>query len=119
MGARNSRHLTKREVEALEPRETVYRIQDDGARGLCIQVTPAGAKSWVLRYRPEGRRAGSMITLGRFPEIGVDAARTKAINHLDRISKGVDIGKARQAERQSANVKELAGKYRLLAESCG
>jgi len=41
--------LTETELRKLKPRERLYRVAD--ANGLCIEVTPAGAKFWRYRYR--------------------------------------------------------------------
>jgi hypothetical protein len=44
--------LTKRSVDALVPREKTYLARDTDLKGFVCRVTPAGAKSWCIAYRP-------------------------------------------------------------------
>ena len=66
--------LTSRQVEALKPAISRYSVTD-GA-GLSLRVHPSGVKSWVLRLSEQGKV--SDITLGRFPEMSLKAARQEA-----------------------------------------
>ncbi len=44
--------LTIKEIENARPREKRYKMADGG--GLCLLVSPSGAKLWVWRYRIGG-----------------------------------------------------------------
>lgn len=59
----------------------------DGA-GLYLQVTASGAKSWVLRYRFEGRRPE--MGLGSLHVIGLAEARQAADAARKMIQAGID-----------------------------
>jgi integrase len=63
--------LTELEIKNAKPREKPYSISDGD--GLILLVKESGAKSWVLRYRMEGKehRAG----LGKYPAVGLAKAR--------------------------------------------
>lgn len=47
-----------------------------GVAGLYLQITPNGARSWLLRYAIDGERHG--MGLGPFPEVSLATAREKA-----------------------------------------
>lgn len=49
-------------------------INDGG--GLHLQVTPAGGKSWLFRFRWEGKRP--QLGLGSYPSVSLAAARRKS-----------------------------------------
>jgi uncharacterized protein RhaS with RHS repeats len=53
--------LTFLAIKALKPRQSIYRVADNG--GLCLQVTPAGGKLWRYRYRFNGK--AQMLSLGK------------------------------------------------------
>ena len=52
--------LTVKGVESLNPKDKLYRVAD--ALGLCVEVTPKGAKFWRFPYRFQGK--AKMISLG-------------------------------------------------------
>jgi integrase len=89
---------------------TMYRVPDGDVRGLVMQVTPAGVRSWVLRFRVNGRRVNH--TIGRWPELTVDQARHEARILLGGIATGQDPATKRKAERMAATVTELAKRFR-------
>jgi integrase len=63
--------LTHRQVDAAKPREKPYKLAD--GEGLYLYVAPTGAKSWRANYTEAGKQ--KTRTYGRFPELGVQAAR--------------------------------------------
>jgi len=109
MGMRRGQNFTKKDVQELEPKEAMYRIPDAVVRGLCIQVTPGGLKSWIIRYRI-GRKQNA-ITIGRFPELNVVQARRKATAVMDRVNNGDDPNKERKEDRAALTVEELAARF--------
>lgn len=74
-------------VRAARPRSRAYRLAD-GA-GLCLEVRPTGAKIWRLRWRDQGGRE-QLLTIGGFPEISIDAARTRRDQARAAIAAGED-----------------------------
>lgn len=63
-------------------------IEVGGVAGLRLQITAAGAKSWVLRtVVGEKRRA---IGLGSFPEVSLAEARIRARDAKAKIKEGID-----------------------------
>ena len=56
--------------------------------GLFLIVSPAGSRKWVLRYQLSGKRRD--MGLGRFPDVGLAAARVAALRARGLIAQGVD-----------------------------
>jgi len=94
----------------LEPQEALYRVADAQVRGLVLQVTPAGIRSWVLRFRVHGRLVNH--TLGRWPELTVAQARKLALEVQGKISQGEDPASTRRAEREAETVVELVVRFK-------
>jgi len=110
MGKATGVNLKKATIEALEPKEAMYRVPDTEVRGLNIQVTPAGVLSWVLRFRVHGIQKAH--TLGRWPELTVSRARDKATKLLGDIGDGNDPQAKKKAERAAKTMKDLAEQFR-------
>ena len=78
--------LTKRNVDALAPARSVLTLTlRHRSRGLWRAVTPTGAKSWIVEYRPHGGGRGvakSRVTLGKVGALTPDQARRTAADML-------------------------------------
>lgn len=85
--------LTIGAVKAAAPQARAYKLTDGG--GMFLFVTPAGAKSWRLKYRWRGRE--KLLVLGRWPDMPLPAARTARELAKQQLLAGVDPGK--KAER--------------------
>lgn len=59
-----------------------------GQAGLLLQITPSGARSWILRASVDGRRRE--IGLGPYPDVTLAQARERAREKRDAIWRGVD-----------------------------
>jgi hypothetical protein len=46
--------LTKTIVQKLPTRDRVYIAYDDSLPGFGVRITPNGARSWIVEYRPHG-----------------------------------------------------------------
>mgnify|MGYP003344112503 CR=1 FL=1 len=55
--------LTDAALRNAKPREKLYGLAD--GKGLYLFVTPAGGKSWRLKYRYNGKQKD--LTLGKYP----------------------------------------------------
>jgi integrase len=73
--------LTDAQVRAAKPGQRQRVLRDD--LGLELLVTPAGTKVWRFRYRFEGKQ--QRITIGRYPETGLAAARSEAAKHRAKL----------------------------------
>jgi integrase len=117
---KNVKELTDRVAKSEAAPAKGYIIVNDGGhkkavRGFGLLITapsrerPAGARSWVYRYRHNGR--DRRYTIGAFPSWNVATARECAAE-LDRM---VDEGRDPQGEkddaRKASTVSELCDRY--------
>lgn len=65
--------------------------------GLQLVVYPSGVKSFVLRKKLSGQ--SKAITLGRHPDMTVEAARKKAQQYIQAINEGVDPTHQKRIDR--------------------
>lgn len=84
--------------------------KSDGA-GLTFTLSDKGSAVWVLRYRISGRTRE--VRIGRYPDIGLQAARILARQARAQVDQGTDVA----AERQRAKlIKAQGGTFRDLGE---
>ncbi|PRY85783.1 tyrosine-type recombinase/integrase [Donghicola tyrosinivorans] len=99
-----ARALTTKAVEAAKPSDQRREIPDPGLTGLYLIVQPSGAKSWAIRYRQAGKP--KKLTLGKWPIMGVAAARAAASQALEGIEQGHDPA----AEKRIKKAARISGK---------
>lgn len=63
--------LTVRKIEAAQPRDKAYSLQDGGS--LFLRVQTNGSKLWWYRYRLGD--AAKIFSIGVFPKVSLEAAR--------------------------------------------
>ena len=108
--------LTKTVVENLPRRASTYIAFDSELPGFGCRVTPAGARSWVVEYRPGngGRRVSKRrVTLGSVATLLPDRARKAAKDVLARARLGEDVAGQRSARRQALTVAELSTRFMM------
>lgn len=88
--------LTVQEVKNARPGERAYKLADSG--GLFLYVSPAGAKSWRLKYRFGGRE--KLLTFGLFPDIGLADARDRRDDAKRMLRANKDPGAERERARR-------------------
>ncbi|WP_116365581.1 tyrosine-type recombinase/integrase [Parahaliea mediterranea] len=86
--------LTATKVKAAKPAEKAYKLFD--GRGLFLQVTPAGSKSWRLKYRIGGRE--KLLTFGPYPEISLADARDRTTEARRELLDGKDPSEKKRRE---------------------
>ncbi|MGE4305146.1 MAG: tyrosine-type recombinase/integrase [Novosphingobium sp.] len=108
-------HLTKRVIDAAEPREKHYDLWDSELAGFGIRIGVGGSKAFFIRYRAEGggRKAPRRhVTIGRYgAALTVDQARRKAKALLAQAMVGGDPAKERNDKRREMRVDELIDLY--------
>lgn len=92
--------LTNAAAKAAQPQSRAFKLYDTG--GLFLLVTPAGTKSWRLKYRRAGRE--QLKTLGRFPDVNLAQARAardqakqdlaRGAGQIDQLRSFADIARA-------------------------
>ena len=106
-----------RELSATEVRRLTHAVSKDGkpynalhpvggVSGLVLQVTPTGAKSWILRTVIGTKRRN--VGLGPFPDVSLAEARRKAQEVKDKIAEGIDPVEERKAARRSLIAAQLS-----------
>ena len=93
---RSNRGFTARTVETLQK---PGRHKDPATRGLYLQVTPKGTKSWLFRFMLDGR--AREMGLGPFPEVTLAEARELALQARRLTVKGLDPITQREADRRA------------------
>ena len=78
--------LTIGAVKAAAPQARAYKMFDGG--GMFLFITPAGGKSWRLKYRWRGRE--KLLVLGRWPGMALPAARGAREAARAQLLAGVD-----------------------------
>ena len=87
--------------------------KSDGG-GLTFTLSAAGTATWVLRYRHGGRR--HELTLGRYPDLTLQAARRLASAHRVKVQEGKNPATVIRAAktRKDWSVRQLVEDYRAL-----
>jgi hypothetical protein len=90
--------LTELEIKNAKPLGKAYSLSDGD--GLLLLVKESGAKSWVLRYRANGKekRAG----LGRYPAVGLAKSRELKMDFKRELALGGNPQKRKKEERKEA-----------------
>ena len=78
--------LTEYRIRDAKPGAKTRICWDHKVKGLGVRITPAGAKSYILNYRIDGRE--HRATLARPTEISLREARERAGSELAEIRKG-------------------------------
>src|SRR6266567_2821391 len=107
--------LTDKELQAVGPRPKRYTLRD--GRGLFLDVTPAGVRTWIFRYQINGKQEKFII--GRYPEFSLKAARRERDELAVKVSRGVSPAEEKKKERaesttgssKNPTVKEFGERY--------
>ena len=92
--------LTEKRIRDARPGPKTTILWDTQVKGLGLRVTPAGAKSYVLNYRVDGRERRA--TLGRASELSLKVARARAGEELANIRAGEPDPLERKREAREA-----------------
>jgi integrase len=107
----NKANLTDEKVRKLKPVGVEQIIWDQQVSGLGVRVTAAGKKSFILKFRVNGR--GKKPTLGACGPgaLSVAEARAMAVTWKTSAQQGIDPTRARQQERTAPTVADLCDEY--------
>jgi integrase len=89
--------LTTKEIENVKPGSKPYKLADGG--GLCLLISPTGARLWRWRYRFDGTE--KMMALGEYPLITLKVARERHFAARQKLAAGIDPMMERKAEAES------------------
>ena len=103
--------LTDAKLKGLKPRESRFLLSD--GHGLSVDITPAGAMTWLFRYRQAGKQ--HRVTLGRYPDLSLKAARDKRNLLASQVATGKspaqELKVARSGRSMTPTVREFAERY--------
>ena len=80
------RMLTESRAQGIKPRRIARKVFD-GA-GLYLLVTPKGGRCWRYAYRFAGKH--KTLSLGIFPDVPLDLARSRHEFARNLLAKGID-----------------------------
>jgi len=112
-GRKKNIKFTDRAIKTLKPECERYEIAKDGGGGLRIRVSPKGRKTFVFRFKFQGR--GRVMVLGTYPEVTIADVGVKHAEARSLIKKGIDPAEqalaAKKAEIEAETVEELVDYY--------
>lgn len=99
------------ETAELPPSGQIF-IRDSRLPGFALRVTSGGVKSWIVEARVKGQRSTKRRTLGRYPQVKADRARTLALQELGRFAEGVDnLIEQRKAKAKTVTLGQVFEDY--------
>jgi integrase len=109
--------ITKRTVDALQPKQCDYVHWDGVLTGFGVRVRVSGKKSFVAAYRLGGRNTPwRRVTIAAVGGITVEEARKEAERIIAGARLGQDHAAQKAKKRAEMTVAEVCGLY--LAEGC-
>lgn len=107
--------LTDALIRALpKPTKGRSELADLRCAGLSFRVTTNGARSWSFRFRDPATGKVGRYTIGRYPDIGLAAARSAADNLRGDVANGINPTERKRRTRDEApskTFKALAARY--------
>lgn len=105
--------ITKRAVDALKGAAVRYVAWDTDLPGFGVRVSPSGAKTYVLKYRVGGGRAGRVRwgVIGQHGPLTPDQAREIARRWAADVAAGRDPAGDKQDRRAMPTVADLMRSY--------
>jgi integrase len=92
-------------------------ISDMRCAGLALRITPNGVKSWAFRFRDRTTGRPGRATIGRYPTVGLTAARASADAMRRDVAAGINPAARKQLDRATAAAKTFGAlAERYLAE---
>lgn len=92
--------LTAKEIQNAKPAPKLYRMFD--ARGLYLEVNPAGGRYWRYKYKFMGKER--RLALGVFPDVSLADAREKRDQAKKLLATGVDPAEQKKLAKITAMV---------------
>lgn len=98
-------NFTKTVIDNLMPTQKRYKIYDVTIPKLAVIVTEKGTKSFVVIKRTATESI--KVTIGHYPDVTIQQARTQAIFILKEIAEGKNPNEKKRKFRQEMTLKEL------------
>jgi integrase len=102
--------LNEKLLRVAEPLEgNSHQIFDTDIRGLAARIQPSGNRAFTLDYRFAGRQR--RMSIGRWPEWSVTAARERAKELRRMIDEGQDPLAAKEELREAPRISDMIDRY--------
>ncbi|MGV2981196.1 tyrosine-type recombinase/integrase [Camelimonas sp. ID_303_24] len=108
--------LTKRVVEAAQPKAAPYFIWCDALKGFGVRVYKTGRKTFYVDYTASDTGKRGRMKLGDYGVLSVEQARQMAADHRHEVIKGADPILAKQERRSELTVRDLCEQYLAACE---
>jgi len=105
--------LTSRFIETVSTGAERDDFRDSIVVGLELRVTAGGTKTWAIRYRRKNDGKLRRLTLGTFPNLSLDDARTRAKGELAAVARGADPAGGVQERKEALTFRELSEEWRV------
>ena len=103
-------NFTKKAIDALlVPTKGLQYHYDTKVRGLCIGISNAGTRTFVLYRKIQGRP--ERLTLGRYPDLSIEQARNKATEANAQIANGKNPNEQKREARNEMSLGDLFVDY--------
>jgi integrase len=93
-----ARRLTDLTIKGLKAKAKSFEVVD-GTTGLRLVVHPSGARSWIARYRRPNSGKTAKLTIGRYPDLSLSAARIRVAEARAAVGKGADPGEDKRRRK--------------------
>ncbi|MEJ8813370.1 site-specific integrase [Variovorax ureilyticus] len=107
-------NFTIKEIDAIEPPphgQERLEFKDSKVPGLYLRVTPSGVKSFSFVGRAKGAARPERETIGRYPAVKPEEARTRATQLAGSLASGESVTAVRQAKKGEMTLTELWDHY--------
>lgn len=94
--------LTDERIKEADPRDKSFKLFD--GKGLYLLVAPAGGKWWRFKYHYLGKE--KLLSLGIYPQVSLDEARTKCLAARALLADGVNPGEQHKMEKVARRLEE-------------
>lgn len=84
---------------------------DDRQPGLALQLTPTGTKTFQFRHWDKTRRQTKILTIGKYPTVSINEARTIAADKLVEMNRGVDVVEVSRQFKDEDTFADLFGRW--------
>jgi len=102
-------NFTVRDLKRISPGERKRWVYATGVKGLCMVITPGGAKTFYLAKRMDGRYR--RVKIGAFPEVTIEQARKSAMRKLNEEADGKNPAEAKREARAAMTFGDLFTYY--------
>lgn len=87
-----------REIKAYKAQETRYTAKHKTCKGLFLEVSTQGTKSWWYRYTLNGKQ--ERLVIGKYPDISLAEAITKRDEASNQVANGISPKQQKQLKKK-------------------